>query len=46
MDRLRLAGLFVELWRDNLDENGASIWMRRGAERIDDYRWPRFWQAL
>ena len=19
------------LWRDNLDENGASIWMRRGG---------------
>jgi hypothetical protein len=24
-------GEYIVVWRDNLDENGASIWMRRGG---------------
>ena len=26
----------IEVSRDNLDENGASIWVRRGGERKDN----------
>src|SRR6516165_4502844 len=28
--RPRSSAFICRLWRDNLDENGASIWMRRG----------------
>ena len=32
--------------RDNLDENGATIWMRRcGRERAHDCRRPQLWQG-
>jgi SRSO17 transposase len=34
-----------EVSRDNLDESGASIWMRRSGRVVDDCRWPRDLQA-
>ncbi len=29
--KLEIAIEEIDLWRDNLGENGASIWMRRGS---------------
>jgi len=29
------------VWRDNQDESGASIRMRRSGRMSDDCRWPR-----
>ena len=33
------------LWRDNQDESGATIKMRRSGRMVDDCRWPRVLQA-
>jgi len=34
-----------ELWRDNQDERGATIKMRRSGRMVNDCRWPRVLQA-
>jgi len=33
------------LWRDNQDERGATIKMRRSGRMVNDCRWPRVLQA-
>ena len=33
------------VWRDNQDESGATIKMRRSGRMVDDCRWPRVLQA-
>ena len=33
------------VWRDNQDERGATIKMRRSGRMVNDCRWPRVLQA-
>jgi len=35
----------ARLWRDNQDESGTTIKMRRSGRMEDDCRWPRALQA-
>jgi len=35
----------VTVWRDNQDESGTTIKMRRSGRMEDDCRWPRALQA-
>jgi hypothetical protein len=40
----RLSGQ-EQVWRDNQDESGTTIKMRRSGRMEDDCRWPRALQA-